>query len=605
MTTSPSPSAQIPAWFDEVITTFMAGVAHGFILSGDVWGATIQGISQRRFLQQVLVDAKREVVAYYSRATGITFPLESMRVKAEKLLSVDAAPAAESDPFNAVLDAAGMGVQQAGDQFRSARRPLDALGLLERLLRAPNGQGKVAVIIDFADFLSPDQSKFIMSPDDRLLLVLLLWWGQDEEMAACANPIFLVTRNAVDMHEDLRSSGSGYKLIEIPLPSKEERLTYLGWYLQLREERGKPVPLKEGMTVGELANLTAGLTLRHLEDILLLGAKAGGVDRLLVKARKDAIITSEFSEIAEMIEPLPGGFASLGGMERLISWMKAEIIQPIRAGQLQDAPKGVLLVGPPGTGKTYLVRAVSCEIGFNCVALRAENVLGGVVGESEGKLKKFFAFARALAPVLIFLDELDQSDMSRRGNGSGNPVASNLFNQMLQFMSDESLRGKVLVVFASNRPDLIDPALLRFGRMDAIVPVLLPEEEMRRDIILAQVRTQSTTITEEALSWLANKTDKYSAADIAAVVSKARKLATRRQRSQIEQQDAQAAWGYIRPATPAIADKYTLLAVQACNDAELLPPAYASMLADREALQARVKAAAEPGLPPQRNERSW
>jgi transitional endoplasmic reticulum ATPase len=251
------------------------------------------------------------------------------------------------------------------------------------------------------------------------------------------------------------------------------------------------------------------------------------------------------------------------------------------------------------------VRAVSAEIGFNCVALRAENVLSSFVGQSEKQLKQFFAFARALAPVLIFMDELDQSDMSRRGNGSGNPVAGNLFNQMLQFMSDETLRGKVLVVFASNRPDLIDPAMLRFGRMDAIVPVLLPEEEMRRDIIRVQAGIQSITISTEALNWLGSKTEKYSAADIAAVVTKARKLAARRGQRQIDQQDAEAAWRYIRPATPAIADRYTLLAIGACNDAELLPPAYARMLEDREALQARMKAASEAAAPSLRNERNW
>jgi SpoVK/Ycf46/Vps4 family AAA+-type ATPase len=607
MSSNPStgPASSLPAWFlDDVITPFTAGIAHGFILCGDVWGATIQGISQRRFLQQVLVQAKLEIVAYYNRACGITFPLESMLSKAEELCT-GTTPSVESDPFNSVLDAAGMGVQPKGDQFSAARRPLDALALLEQLLRSPSGRRKVAVIIDFADLLCPRQDKFIMSPDDRLVLSTLLWWGQDEELAACGNPLFLVTRKASDIHDDLRSSGSGYRLVEIPLPKKEERFIFLSWYLQKREEEEKPIPLEGGLTGGELANLTAGLSLRHLEDILLLGAKAG-VSRTLIKARKDAIITSEFSEIAEMIEPLPGGFGSIGGMDRLIGWTKKEIIQPIRAGLVKDVPKGVLLAGPPGTGKTRLVRAISAEIGFNCVALRSENILGGIVGESEGKLKEFFAFAVALAPVLVFMDEIDQSDMSRRGNGSGNPVASNLFNQMLQFMSDESLRGKVLVIFASNRPDLIDRALLRFGRVDAIIPVLLPEEAERRDIILAQAREQAVTVTDDALNLLASRTDKYSPADLAAVVTKARKLAVRTQQDLVNREEIEEALRLIRPATPAIADYYTLLAVQACNDAELLPPRYAKLLEDREALQARVKASSDGTTAPStRNERTW
>src|SRR5207248_5393078 len=125
-------------------------------------------------------------------------------------------------------------------------------------------------------------------------------------------------------------------------------------------------------------------------------------------------------------------------------------------GKAVNAPIGLLRVGPPGTGKTFFVRALSKEIGFNAVLLNLANILGGIVGESERNLKKFFTFARALAPVLIFIDELDQTDISRRGTGSGNPVAANLFNSMLQFMNDETLRGRVIVVFASNRPDLID-----------------------------------------------------------------------------------------------------------------------------------------------------
>ena len=603
-TTNTSASSRVPTWFEEVITTFSAGVSHGFILSGDVWGATIQGTSQRNFLQRVL-GTSRDVVAYYNRATGITFPLESMRQKAEELLASGMPDAGgQSNPFDAVLDAAGMGVQQVGDQFGAARRPLEALSLLERLLRAPAGRGKVAVIIDFADFLSPSQGKETMSSDDRQVLVSLLWLGQDEELAVCGNPIFLLSRNTSELHPDLRASGSGYKLIEIPLPTREERYTYLGWYLQGRAEQRKPILLKDGLTVEELANLTAGLTLRHLEDILLLGSRAGGVDRLLVKGRKDEIISSEFSEIAEMIEPLAGGFDSLGGMGWLVEWMKAEVIRPIREGKPQNAPKGLLVVGPPGTGKTYLMAALTAEIGFNAVALRSENVLGGVVGESEGKLKKFFTFAKALAPVLIFMDELDQSDMARRGNGSGNPVAANLFGMMLRFTSDESLRGKVILAFASNRPDLIDQALLRFGRIDAIVPVLLPDEEMRRDIIGVQVRLQSVTMDVGALGWLAQKAEKYSPADLAAVVTKARKLAERRGRSHIEQQHAESAYRLIRPATPSIADYYTLKAVLACNDAELLPPQYARMLEDREALTRQVSQLPEPAVPSQRRERS-
>lgn len=601
-----SSATQLPGWFsDQYIPTFSSGAAHGFIVSGDVYGATIQGMSQVRFIQTVLAK-RRLVVAYYNRAVGITFLTETMKDTALQLITKSGQTPAPANPMAAVLAASGIGPQptEASDVFSSARSPLAALGVLGQLLRAPKGKGQVAVIIDFADTLCPQMEIAAMSSDDRLLLVTLLTWGQDAELGRQDNPVFLLSRQASDMHVALRSSGSGYKLIEIPLPTREERETYLLWHLMQRKDNGKPIILQERLTVQELANLTAGLNIRQIEDVLLLAAKSGGVTRSLVKGRKDSIIAAEYSQVAEMIDPLPEGFASIGGMDRLISWFKNELITPISQGRT-DVPKGVLLVGPPGTGKSFIVRALAREIGFNAVALKAENILGGRVGDSERQFRQFRKFCEGLAPVAVFFDEIDQSDMARRGNGSGNPVASNLFSAMLQWMSDETLRGKIIIFFASNRPDLIDPALLRLGRMDAIIPVLLPDEDARRGILLAQARSQSMAVSEEAIAAIVTKSKDYSAADIAAVVTKARKLAGRKQRSEISLADAEAALQYMRPQTPQIADRYTLLAVQACNDAELLPPPYDLMLANRDLLQARLNENEAPTPQPARSERNW
>jgi ATPase family associated with various cellular activities (AAA) len=566
-------SAQAPAWFEEISTLFASRVAHGFILEGDVWGVTIQNIPQRRFLQMVL-GSSREVVAYYNRARGITFALPSMRERAEQLLESAGGPPVERDPIGAVLDESGVGIVPVGDVFRSARRPQDALPLLDQLLRAPDGRNQVAVIIDFADMLCPAQDKAVMSADDRLLLVTLLSWGQDEELSACANPIFLMARDAGEIHADLRSSGSGYQVVEIPLPSREERLAYISWYLKERQRNQRPVALV-GLTASELANLTAGLNLRNIENILLLGARSGGVNRALVKASKDAIIRAEYSDIAEMLDPLPGGFASMGGVERLVAWAKEELFDPL-SRESRDIPKDILLAGPPGTGKTMFVRALAAELGFNCVALRAENILGSLVGQSERQLKRFFTFVRSLAPVLVFFDELDQSGMSRRGNNSGNPVDVNLFSQVLQFTGDESLRGEVLMCFATNRPDLIDDALLR--RMDAILPVLLVNEEGRKGIIAAQAQVQQVQVTDALVAMMAAQTDQYSADDLRAVVFKAKKVARRQGREgRLDQEDVERALWAITPATPRIASRYTAWAIRACNDRELLPPPYDTM----------------------------
>lgn len=573
-----------PTWWTTYKTSFTSAEAHAFVLSGDIAGFAHGGLSQRRYLQTALAQT-REIVAIYHRATGITFATPSMKDKALTLIGVEnpPQPAGSSGILGAALAGLGPQPMTPGDPFAAARQASAALTLLEQLLTAEKGRGKVAVIVDLADLIVPPFSKATASPDSLNILAQLLSWSLSPLISKGNNPIFLLTARLADIHEDIRSSSSGWRAIAIEMPDLAARAAYLAWY---REQRAI---VYSDLDEAETARLTAGLNLRHIEDILLLSMKSGAVTRQLVKARKDQIITSEYSEVAEMIEPLPGGFTAIGGVDHLIGWAQAELIAPIREGRPQDAPKGVLLVGPPGTGKTFLTRALAAEVGYNAVALNFSNILGGIVGESERKLARFFSFARSLAPVLIFVDEIDQSDVSRRGNGSGNPVAANLFNAMLQFLSDETLRGKVMVIFASNRPDLIDPALLRFGRMDAIVPILLPDGAARAGIIQAQARMQGTAISDEAVTVLAGATENYSAADLAAIVSKARKLAARGGQTAIATSQVRDALALIRPSTTQQAEWYTLQAVQACNDAELLPERYRELLANRQALTMQIR----------------
>ncbi|MGH2480769.1 MAG: ATP-binding protein, partial [Ktedonobacteraceae bacterium] len=389
--------------------------------------------------------------------------------------------------------------------------------------------------------------------------------------------------------------------VKINPPDEAGRSQYIDWYLKRRERRGRSIALLD-VRSDELARLTAGLTLRHIEDLLLLAAKQGGLNRIAIKAFKDDIISSENSEIAEMLEPLNGGFQDIGGMEKLKTWFTREIIQPVRLGELADVPKGVLLTGAPGVGKTYIVRALAREIGFNAVELNMENVLGGIVGESEAKMKQFIAFCKQLAPVLVFLDELDQSDVARRGNTSGNPVASNLFSAMLRTMGDATLQGKIIWMFASNRPDLIDSAMKRSGRIDAIIPVRLPNESERRAILLAQAQTQKCTIAQDALDYVAANARKYSASDLAKIVQKSRKLTVGRKNRTILLADATAALKTVKASSPGEAEWYETLAIEACTDSDLLEQSEIQLRENPKQLKAKLKQLA-PGADEEREER--
>jgi AAA+ superfamily predicted ATPase len=603
-------SNRIPAWYTQYYRSFIASEAHGFILYGDFYGLAYENISHRGFLIAELAK-RRSIIVSYDMARGIQFADPSMREAALTLLQMsedgeeEADEPAAPDPFQKALAGIGNDEAQAPEDPFAVTKPIQALRLLEKLMRKGDKEyrGKVAVIIEYADgFLSP-LDKGTMQPDIATALILLQTWARDSALGARNNPFFLVVQNLSDLHPDIRRSSTRYKAVEIALPNLEEREAYISWYLQQRQERGRPIRLVD-IQAEELPRLTAGLSLRNIEDILLLGAKSEGVTRLLVKANKDAIITSENSEIAEMLDPLSGGFNDLGGMEKLIAWSKANLIEPIRSGDVQDVPKGILLVGPPGSGKTYFVRALASEVGFNAVALNIENILGSYVGESEKQLAQFFKFCIQMAPVLVFMDELDQSDVSQRGNGSGNPVAKNLFSAMLRIMGDETLIGKIIFVFASNRPDLIDSALKRPGRIDETIPVRLPNEAARYGIIQAQARTQNIQIEEEAARFMAAKTPKYSAAALTKIIKKARKLTLGQTDRIITVQEATRAIKTTKLQDADLADWYTLLAVNACTDTDLLEEDEAELKADPKALQKRLKAAKPLEEPEEREERS-
>jgi transitional endoplasmic reticulum ATPase len=184
-----------------------------------------------------------------------------------------------------------------------------------------------------------------------------------------------------------------------------------------------------------------------------------------------------------------------------------------------------LLYGPPGTGKTLLAKAVAKESEANFIQVKGPSLLSMWVGKSEEGVRKIFERARQVAPCVIFFDEID-SLAGRRGSESGTKVTERVLNQLLSEMDGLEDLKDILVIAATNRPDMLDPAVLRPGRFDKILLVNAPEEKGRLNIL--KVHTKNMPLAKDvSLTDLAKKTEGFTGADIEGLVREAALLALR------------------------------------------------------------------------------
>jgi transitional endoplasmic reticulum ATPase len=258
------------------------------------------------------------------------------------------------------------------------------------------------------------------------------------------------------------------------------------------------------------------------------------LDRLIVQ--KDdfeaAMREVQPSAMREILVEVPNvNWEDIGGLENVKQLLVEAVEWPLRNAESFlrlgiDAPKGILLYGPPGTGKTMLAKAVANESEANFITVKGSALLSKWYGESEKRVEEIFRKARQVAPAIIFLDELDAL-VPIRGGAMGEPHATErIVNQLLNEMDGlEELHG-VVVIGATNRPDIIDPALLRPGRFDELILAPVPDLESRRKIF--QVHLKKAPLAEDIdIEELIDQTDQYTGADIAAVVRKAGRLALR------------------------------------------------------------------------------
>lgn len=376
------------------------------------------------------------------------------------------------------------------------------------------------------------------------------------------NMVFLEGTSKKDINP-LITESINFSILEVDYPNEIERYEYISFLEKTSNEK-----INKQISNEEFARITSGLTLMNVEDIFIQAELDGVLKREMIVHKKEEMIKKEYGEVLEMFNTSNLTLDDFAGKENIKRYHKDIVIEPLKEGETDIVPKGILYTGPPGTGKTYFAKCLAGEAGINFVELKMSNILDKYVGESEKRLEKAFFGIKSLAPVGVFIDEIDQA--LSRGDNDTNPVGRNLFSMFLTFLSEPSLRGRVIFVGATNYPNKIDEALKRSGRFDKKIPFLLPTSEERKATFKVHLKKLNKKELKYDYLEFANLTENYSQAEIENICVKALELARRDKRKTIAEEDVLKAIEYIIPAKNENIKEMTELAIAECNDRELL-----------------------------------
>ncbi len=400
------------------------------------------------------------------------------------------------------------------------------------------------VFIDEIDSIAPKRSDTPGEAEKRLVAQLLTLM---DGLHARSHIVVIAATNRPDaLDEALRRPGRFDREIVIGVPDEGGRREVLGIHT-----RG--MPLGEGVDLDELARTTHGFVgadlaalareaaieaVRRIMPQLDLEAQTipPQVLETLVVTREDflaALKRVQPSAMREVMVQVPTiGWADIGGADEAQGKLKEGIELPLKHPEafrrLGIRPaKGFLLYGPPGTGKTLLAKAVAKESEANFISVKSSDLLSKWYGESEQQLSRLFARARQVAPCVIFIDEIDSLVPARGTSGNEPQVTARVVNTMLAEMDGMEELSSVVLIGATNRPGLVDPALLRPGRLDELVYVGTPDAKGREHIL--KIHTAKMPLAGDVdLAAIAREAERFTGADLEDVVRRAGLAAIRR-----------------------------------------------------------------------------
>jgi transitional endoplasmic reticulum ATPase len=400
------------------------------------------------------------------------------------------------------------------------------------------------IFIDELDSIAPKREEVSGEVERRIVAQLL---SLMDGMSSRGKVVVIGATNRVNAIDPaLRRPGRFDREIEIGVPDRNGRLEILqihtrGMPLAKDVNLDKLADISHGFVGADLQALAKEAAIRALRRVLPeidLSSESIPAETL----RKIIVTMQDFTDVIKEMEPsamrevfveVPDvRWEDIGGLSSIKQELQEAVEWPLKYQAVftyADAmpPKGILLYGPPGTGKTLMAKAAANESEANFISIKGPELLSKWVGESEKGVREVFRKARQAAPCIIFFDEIDAIAPRRGGGFSGDShVTERLISQLLTELDGLEILTNVVVIGATNRPDIIDAALLRPGRFDRLLYVPSPDRDSRIQII--KIHTKKKPLADDVdIEKLADHTDRYTGADIASLSSAAVMLALR------------------------------------------------------------------------------
>jgi transitional endoplasmic reticulum ATPase len=399
------------------------------------------------------------------------------------------------------------------------------------------------IFIDEIDSIAPKREEVSGEVERRIVAQLL---SLMDGMSTRGKVVVIGATNRINAIDPaLRRPGRFDREIEIGVPDRNGRLEILQIHT-----RGMPIAkdvnlekladISHGFVGADLQALAKEAAIRALRRVLPevdLSSESIPADTL----RKIIVTMQDFMDVIKEMEPsamrevfveVPDvKWEDIGGLSTIKQELQEAVEWPLKYQRLfthADAvpPKGILLYGPPGTGKTLIAKAAANESEANFISIKGPELLSKWVGESEKGVREVFRKARQAAPCIIFFDEIDAIAPRRGGDFGDTHVTERLISQLLTELDGLEILTNVIVIGATNRPDIIDPALLRPGRFDRLLYVPPPDRDSRIQIL--KIHTRKKPLADDVnIEQLADHTEGYTGADIASLSSAAVMLALR------------------------------------------------------------------------------